>query len=295
MLKFDSFVKIIKTLFIFDTKKFVNIKPKSIAMKQFIQKNKNAITGLAACLLICAVSMSFQSLYGPLEKLDTLTELQDTIPSKNIEGEEGMSMKDYDQLLLKMDKGIINMQEQISRLNLDKMHKDIVASLDKVNFDKIQLDIDKAMKDVDFKKIEKGVKSALKEVEWNKINADVKQSLQEAKKEIDKINMDEVKKQMESVKSELNKSRSEIEKINFDEIMKNANNEIVKAKEDLKLKKIMFNDMAKQGLINQKEGFSIEFKDKALFINGKKQSDATRDKYQQYIKGDSFKINISKE
>ncbi|MEO6720156.1 MAG: hypothetical protein ABIN67_07305 [Ferruginibacter sp.] len=264
-------------------------------MKKFIQKHKKPIVGLAACLLIGAVSMSFQNLYGPLEKLDTLTQLQDTIPDKKSETENSMTMNDYDQLMLKMDKGIMNMQEEISKLNLDKMHKDIIASLDNINFDKIQVDIDKAMKDVDFKKIENGVKTALKEVDWNKINADVKHSLQEAKKEIEKVNMNDIKKQMEDVKLELNKSKSEIEKLNFDEIMKNANSGIVKAKEELRLTKTMFNEMEKEGLINQKDGFSIEFKDKALFINGKKQSDATRDKYQKYIKGGSFKINIRKE
>jgi hypothetical protein len=264
-------------------------------MKKFIQKNKKAIAGIAACLLIGAVSMSFQNLYGPLEKMDSLTELQDTIPDKNSEAENGMTMKDYDQLMLKMDKGIINMQEEISKLNFDKMHKDIIASLDKVNFDKIQINIDKAMKDVDFAKIEKGVKTALREVDWDKINMDVKQSLQEAKKEIEKVNMQEVKKEMEAVKLELNKSRAEIEKIDFDDIMKNANKEIIKARDELKLQKTMFDEMEKEGLINQKDGFTIEFKDKELFINGKKQSQATRDRYQKYIKGDSFKINIRKE
>jgi hypothetical protein len=249
----------------------------------------------AACLLIGAISMSFQNLYGPLEKLDSLTGLQDSIPEKDQGNDQEMSMKQYDQLLLKMDKEIIKMQQEIGKLNLDKMHKEIVASLGQVNFDKIQLDIDKALKEVDFKKIEKGVKTALKDIEWDKVNNEVKLSLQDAKKEIEKIKMTDIKKQMEAAKLELKKSKSEIEKINFEEIMKNANKEIVKAKEELKLTKAMFNEMEKEGLIDQKEVFSIEFKNKTLFINGKEQSEATLDKYQKYIKGDSFKIAISKE
>ena len=264
-------------------------------MKQFIQKNKRAIAGVATCLAIGAATMSFQTLYGPMEKLDTLTELQDTIPPNNNNSEPGISMKEYDELMGKMDKKIIQMQEEISKLNMDKMHQDIIASLDKVNFDKIRLDIDKAMKEVDFNKIEKGVQSALKEIDWSQINADVKVSLQDAKKEIDKINMEEVKKEMKKVQQELQKSKLEIEKLNVDEIMKNANKEIVRTKEELTLIKTMFNEMEREGLINQKEGFSIEFKNKTLLINGKKQSEATREKYQRYIKGDSFKINISKE
>jgi hypothetical protein len=56
----------------------------------------------------------------------------------------------------------------------------------------------------------------------------------------------------------------------------------------------MFSEMEKEGLIDQKDGFSIELKNKALFINGKKQPEATYEKYRKYIKGDSFKIKISK-
>jgi hypothetical protein len=264
-------------------------------MKQFLHNNKKTLLIFATCLTIGAISMSFQSLYGPLERLDSLTGLQDSIPDKDQANENEMSMKQYDQLMSKMDKQIIKMQEEIARINLDKMHKDIVASLDQVNLDKIQLDIDKAIKEVDFKKIEKGVKTALKNIEWDKMNNEVKLSLQEAKKEIEKIKMEDVKKQMEIAKLELKKSKSEIEKINFEEIIKNANKEIVKAKDELKLTKAMFNEMEKEGLIDQKEGFSIEFKNKTLFINGKQQSDATREKYQKYIKGDSFKIKIGRE
>ena len=83
--------------------------------------------------------------------------------------------------------------------------------------------------------------------------------------------------------------------MNFDEIMKNVNREILKPKEELQLTKSMFNEMVKEGLINQKERLTIELKNKTLIINGKKQSEATCAKYQKYIKGESFHISISKE
>ena len=264
-------------------------------MKKITLKNKSLVAGLVACLVIAAVTMSFQTNFGPLGKLDSLTELQDTIPENNGDDEAKMSIHEYDQLMLKMDQEIIKMQEEIKKLDLNKMHNDIAASLDKVDFDKIKLDIDKAMKQVDFKKIENGVKSALNGIDWNKMNEDVKLSLQEAKKEIEKVDMDEMKKEMEKAKIEIQKSKDEIKKINFDEIMKNANKEVLKAKEELRLSKTMFNEMEKEGLIRQKDGFSIELKNKTLYINGKKQSDTTREKYQKYIKGDSYKISIKKE
>lgn len=265
-------------------------------MNQFIQKHKKAIAGIAASLLIAGILMSFQNTpFGPIDKLDSLTEQQDTIPEKIIDREGNMSMKDFDKLILDIDRKGIKMQQEIATIDFDKMHHDITASLNKVDFDKIKIDIDKALKEIDFAKIEQGVKSALKEIEWNKLNNDVKLSLQDAKKEIEKINMEELKKQMEKAKAEIEKSKNEIRKINVDEIMKNANAGIAKATDELRLKKEMFDTMEKEGLINQRDGFTIEFKDKDLIINGKKQSEAIRDKYLRFIKGDSFKITIIKE
>ena len=100
---------------------------------------------------------------------------------------------------------------------------------------------------------------------------------------------------MEKAKIEIEKSKNEIKKINIDEIIKNANASISKSKGELQLIKDMFNQMEKDGLISQKEGFTIEYKEKALFINGKKQSEAVSRKYQNYLKRDPFKISISKE
>jgi hypothetical protein len=48
-------------------------------------------------------------------------------------------------------------------------------------------------------------------------------------------------------------------------------------------------------LISSKEGFTIEYKNKELYIDGKKQSVKTTDKYQKYFKKEHFKITIEKE
>ncbi|MEJ7589432.1 MAG: hypothetical protein WKI04_17905 [Ferruginibacter sp.] len=265
-------------------------------MNQLIKKHKKILAGIAACLIIGGLSLSFQnSPFGPIDKLDTLTDLQDTIPENNKQENGNMSMQEFDKLMQNMDKEMLKIHKEVTAIDFDKMHTEIAASLDKVDFDKIKTDIDKAMKEVNFTKIEAGVQSALKEIEWNKINNDVKIALQEAKKEIEKINMEAVNKAMEKAKFEIEKSKSEIKKINIEEIMKNANAGILKAKEELHLTKAMFIEMERDGIIVQREGFSIEYKNKELFINGKKQSETITRKYRQYIKGDSFKINISKE
>lgn len=265
-------------------------------MHPIIQHNKRIIAIIAACLLIIGITMSFQNTpFGPIDKLDSLTDLHDTLPEKPGKEEATMSMKDFDQLMQDMDKEGLQMQQEISKIDFDKIHKEVTASLNKVNFDKINRGIDKAMQDIDIAKIEQGIQYALKEIDWNKADNNVKLSLQQAKKEMEKINMEAVKKELRDAKLEIEKSRNEMKKINLDKIMKNASEGIVNAKDELRLTRDMFKEMEKDGLINPKEGFTIEYKNKTLLINGKKQRETIKNKYQQYIKGDSFKMNIRRE
>lgn len=253
------------------------------------------LVALGTSLLIAGVTMSFQAPFGPMQKWDSLTELQDTIPEKVSTPNEIMTIKNYDDLMLKMEKEILKMQAEMAKVDLAMKHKNISGSLNKGDFDKIRQDIVKAMKSVDFAKIEAGVKTALKEVDWSKVNADVKKSLEDAKKEIEKIKMTEIKADMEKARQEIEKSKPAFEKINFHAVVKNTNKEILQATEELKLTKAMFNEMEQEGLIDQRSGFTVEIRNKSLSVNGIKQNDLTYDKYKKYIKGDSFKITISKE
>jgi len=107
--------------------------------------------------------------------------------------------------------------------------------------------------------------------------------------------MKEISKELEQAKIEIEKSKSEIKNIDMDKVMKEARDGIAEAKEELKQTKAMFNEMEKDGLISQKDGFSIEFKDKDLYINGKKQPENVADKYRKYTKDKNFKITIDKE
>lgn len=265
-------------------------------MYQLNQKNKKVIAGIATCMLIGGITMSFQNIpFGPLDKVDSLTDVQDTIPDKPKDNEAKMSIKDFDHLILNMDNESLKIQKEISKVDLDKIHDEITNSLNKVDFNKIKLDIEKAINQIDVAKIENSIKSALKEIDWNKMNNELKISLQNAKQEVEKLKMTEIKIDLEKVKLELEKSKNEIKKINVDEIINKTSGGIAKVKDELRLTKEMFNEMERDGLINQKEGFTIDYKNKALFINGKKQTEKITNKYQHYIKGDSFKISISKE
>ena len=53
--------------------------------------------------------------------------------------------------------------------------------------------------------------------------------------------------------------------------------------------------LKKEGLINSKAGFTIEYRNKELYIDGKKQDEKTTDRYRKYFKQDHFKVTIDKE
>src|SRR5205809_7511034 len=113
-------------------------------MNQFIQKNKKILAGAAACLLIGGITMSFQNTaFGPIDKLDTLTDLQDSVPDNTSDREAKMKMKDFDLLIQHMDSEILKVQKEVGKIDFNKMHQEITSSLNKVDLDKIKTDIDK--------------------------------------------------------------------------------------------------------------------------------------------------------
>ena len=68
-----------------------------------------------------------------------------------------------------------------------------------------------------------------------------------------------------------------------------------KAKTELKDTKEMISEMEKDGLVDSKKGFELEYKDKVLYIDGKKQTEKVTEKYRKYFKKEHFKIRIDKE
>jgi hypothetical protein len=264
-------------------------------MKEFIAKNKRSITAMGICLLIGGINMSFQPLqFGPLQHYGSLSEPVDTVPAKK-EWRDKMTIKEYDDMMKNLEVEMKKATAEVSSLDARKLANEIASSLEELNSDKVKLEIAEAMKDVDFTAIQKEITKAMKEAECSKISEEVKHSLDQAKKEMKHINMDAINEELEKAKIEMEKSKTAIEKIDFDKIIKEAGENVEKAREMLQLQKEFFNELEKDGLINSKDGFTIEYKDKSLYINGKKQSDAVTGKYRHYIPGDDYKITIDKE
>ena len=273
-------------------------------MKQFILKHKKAITGTIAMLLIAGITMSFLDSplgYNKFTGEDDFvyeSSCTDTLPDK-----EGIKMKDFDKLQAQLDKVLGEVDAELKGIDFTKLQKDAMAlALKEVDMDKIMKDVELSLKNIDLDKMMADVSTSLKNANLNFKSAEIEKALAEAGREIEKAKLElkkvdkkAIKKELDKAKKEIEKSKLEIEKIDMNKIMDEARAGIDKAKDELKLTKEMFTEMEKEGLINSKAGFTIEYKNKELYIDGKKQDEKTTDKYRKYFRQDHFKMTIEKE
>ena len=218
----------------------------------------------------------------------------DTVP-KTKSGEKEKKIRDLDDVLDELNDAEL-------KVNMEKVQKEIAEAMKKIDGEKIRLDIEKAMKEVDMVKIQKEVQESLAKVDFEKIKREVAEAMKEVdmariQKEVQeslakvdwekmKIEMEKVKdidrkqleKEMEKVKEEMKDLGPKIEKE-----MKKAKVEIEKAKVEIKEYKEFVNGLENDGLINKKEGYSLNHKDGELFINGKKASEQTYNKYRPFL------------
>jgi len=269
-------------------------------MKQFILKNKTALKGLAAALVIGAVTMSFQDSFLMNQKFDLSQNLKDTVPEKNFEG--NFKMKDFDNLNETIEKSMEAAQSALKNIDLTSLQKNIDASLKNINMDEIMKNVQTSLKNIDLDKMMAEVKNSLKDINWKETEGTINSAMKEAQAEIEKaqveiknINTEEIKKEIENAKLEVEKSKDAFKHIDMDKLMKEAKEGADKAKQSLSRTKAMFTEMENDGLINTKDGFTIEYKDKDLYINNKKQSEQVTDKYRKYFTEGHFKITIDKD
>ena len=260
-------------------------------------KNKSSLTGIAACLLVGIITLSFQDSPFVHSMLDKSSAFQDTVPLKK--HKNSMTMKEFDRLSENLDKDIAN---ELKKIDFAKIEQEVRASLKEVDLDKILKEVESSLKEIDTEKMLAEVKKGLDQIDFEKVNIDIRKELANANKEllkaqeeIKKIDKEAIKKEIENARLEVEKSREAFRKTDMSKIMKEVQEGIEKAKQELKQVKAMFNEMEKDGLINPNKGFSIEYKGKDLYINGTKQSEQVTDKYREYFKEDHFEITIDKE
>lgn len=267
-------------------------------MKKFILRNKNAIAGMAACLLIGGVMMSFQDTPYVNQIMDTRIGA-DTVPDKF--SNSTMKMKDFDNLIENLDKDMIRVGD-MKDIDMEMIRQQVEMSLKEVDMDKIMKDVEQSLSKIDLTKLMDEIKISLQDIDRKEHEGELKKAIEEGHKELEKAKMEiknidreKIRKELQEAKVEIEKARKELKEINMEKIMQEAKAGIDEARVELQQTKAMFTEMEKDGLVNSKQGFSIEFKNKDLYINYVKQPQQVTDKYRKYIKEDHFKIKIEKE
>ena len=268
-------------------------------LKRNSMKKKNsfrlaAISG--CCLFLACFIMAFQD--STKVNIPQKQALLDSPPGKTTFSIE-LDLRDMDKALQQSMEAV---EKSMKAIDMEKIGKDIEKSIKAIDMDKIQANIKNAMNNIDLDKIRIEVDRSKVDVDKIKINMDkMKDEMQLAMKEFNsdawkksmeemkKTNFDDLKKEMEKVKQEMEANKSQF-KIEMDK----ARLEVLKAKEGLNELKGMMSEMEKDGLINKNETNTIEYKDKDLYINGKKQSPEASSKYQKYFKGEHFKFQSDK-
>lgn len=240
---------------------------------------------IAAFLLFAGLSITALSWQDPKNQVKKGNPvITDTLPDNKLNIE--IDMKGLDEAMKELGTEMQKINIELKNIDWEKISKEVSQSLKELDLNKIQLEVSKSLKEVDWDKISKEVKESLSKVDMDKIKLEIEKAMSEVKN----VNMEELKKELDNVKKELEENKLNI-KVNVEKELEKAREEIKKAKVELTETKEMINEMEKDGLINKNQGFTIEVKDKMLYINDKKQSAEISAKYSKYIKSENFKIS----
>lgn len=248
---------------------------------------------------------------------------QDTVPSKRNKTTREAHEKDLDKEIRQMEEA----RERLKEVDWDQIKKSLEEAQKNIDFEKIRLQTELAASQIDMEKISREVQESLKKIDFDKIQREVNESLKNAythvdaekiKKELEqarlevekelknkdwqkeleaikKLDTEELRKQMDKAREEMEKLKEELkmEKLDLKEKMEGAWGEIEKAKEEFKGYQEMIYSMEKEGLLNTKGDYTINYKEGDLLINGKKQPQQVVDKYKKYFKKNN--VTIRKE
>ena len=283
------------------------------------QKNVRAL-GIA--LFVVAGSIVLAAWAGGPRQIKPLKVGSDTIPkSERRAGDRDLDkelrdleearkkmedLKDFDWTKIQRD-----LEEALKKIDADKIKMQTEQALAKIDMEKIGKDIEESLKKIDFNKIEKELESAINEmskIDKDKLKADLEKARKEVQEalekkewrkemdEVKKINMKEISEELEKAKKEIDKARKDLdlEKLNMKENLDKARVEIDKAREELKGYQEMIYAMEKEGLLNTKEDYSIEYKDGKIIVNGSTLSNEKTEAYRKFFKKDNTTIKKSK-
>lgn len=248
------------------------------------------IKKLPLVMLVCGIVLATAAFQTHPAK--TKQKTTDTVPDRN------KKIKDIDDALEELERSKLEVDRSLKDIDFAQIEKQIKEATENIHIDaakmkaemqafkevdmaKMKAEIDQSLKEIDAAKIQIQADKAMKAVDMEKIKAEMQASL--AKIDFEKINKELEKAKaidFEKLESDMQKLKPEIEKS-----MKEAHKSIEKAKEELKVYKSLIDGLDKDGLINKKESYTIEYKNGDLNVNGKRQPVEVTDKYQQLLKG----------
>jgi len=237
---------------------------------------------LIVCFSIALVAWAGQKQTHQPNVKQTYT---DTTPKKNA-----------DKKIRDLDEAIDELNKVDLKVDLEKAKSEIAEAMKNIDMAKVQMEVDKAMKEVDMEKIKSEIEKATQSIDAAKINEDIKESLGKIDWDKMKKDLDEVKKiDMTKLNADMKKLEIEMQELGpkIQKDMEKAKVDIEKAKVEMKEYKGFVDGLEKDGLINKKEGYSIEHKNGELTINGKKQPAEVYNKYRSFLEKHK-KFNIKK-
>jgi len=233
--------------------------------------------------------------------------VNDTVP-KTKPGDREKKIRDLDDVLDELDHVDL-------KINMEKVQQELAEAMKKIDGDKIKMEIDKALKEVDISKIQQEVQESLAKVDFNKIKGEIADAMKEVdmeriqkevKESLAKVDWEKMTTELNKVKeidmkkldAEMQRVKEEMKNIGpkINKEMEKAKVEIERAKVEIKEYKAFVDGLENDGLINKNAAYTLRHKDGELFINGKKASDQTYNKYRTFLeKHKKFEIKKDDE
>ena len=236
---------------------------------------------LASGLVITAAA--WQTRPARMEQAKT-----DTVPDRH------KKVRDIDDVLDELDRGKVEVEQSLRNMDWSQMQADIKRSLKEIDGDKLKLQVEEALRSVDMVKIQADVQKELANIDMVKMKADLQKELSnidaqklqiDAQKIAQGIDIDKIRAQVDaSLKAvDMDKIKMSIDKAGLDKLGENmekikpdmeraiaeAQRGIDRAKKEVRNYKDFIEALDRDGALNKKGEYTIEYKGGTLTVNGK--------------------------
>jgi len=251
-------------------------------------------------LLLLATGLVLTVTFAQSNSGNNKSSNRDTVPKKD------KKIRDLDEAMWELDKGEVELSKAMKEIDGEKIERELRTAMKAMDVDMLKMkeDVAKAMKEIDFQKINVDMQKALTEAQKELSAIDGEKMKKEIEQSIAKVDFDKIKIEMEKVKElDLSKMKEELANIRpeIEKSLAEAKKDIEKAKQEITDYKHLVNALDKDGLLNKSQNYKVEYKNKALIVNGKKLSTDALKKYSEYLSGkedftikkdeDDFNIN----